>query len=268
MNESATETIRADRGEAGFDDYKRPYSQGAAEAEANRCLYCLDAPCVTACPTSIDIPTFIRKIATGNVKGSAKTIFSSNILGMSCARVCPVEVLCVGDCVFNEMDRPPIQVGKLQRYATDMAFGEGWRYFEAAEDSGKSVALVGGGPASLACAHELRRHGHACTVYEKRDVLGGLNTTGIAPYKMQADRSTEEVDWIKIFNLGGYLTRIIGNIETGSSSYPAFTFEQPAPIVIKVVPNRGENPHAGNNNFNGIHLCTSIDKLYLLLSFI
>lgn len=198
---SATDRILEDRGEAGFEDYKPPYSQGAAEAEANRCLYCLDAPCITACPTSIDIPTFIRKIATANVKGSAKTIFSSNILGMSCARVCPVEVLCVGDCVYNAMDQPPIQIGKLQRYATDMAFAEGWRYFEAGPDSGKSVALVGGGPASLACAHELRRNGHSCTIYEKREVLGGLNTTGVAPYKMKADRSAEEVDWI--LEIGG-----------------------------------------------------------------
>ena len=164
-------------------------------------MFCSDAPCVKACPTHIEIPQFIRKIATGNVKGSAKTIFESNILGMSCARVCPVEVLCVGDCVYNDMGVPPIQIGKLQRYSTDRAFEHGWRFFEAGKDTGKSVGLVGAGPASLACAHELRRHGHKVTIYEKRTAIGGLNTTGVAPYKMKADRSLDEVEWV--LGIGG-----------------------------------------------------------------
>ncbi len=189
------------RSEEIFEDYKAPYSAAQAVAEANRCLYCEDAPCIQVCPTQIDIPRFIRKIATGNLKGSARTIFSSNILGMSCARVCPVEVLCVGDCVYNHMDSPPIEIGKLQRYATDRAFEEQWRFFEAGPDSGKSVGLIGAGPASLACAHELRRQGHACTIYEARKVLGGLNTTGVAPYKMRADRSLEEIQWV--LEIGG-----------------------------------------------------------------
>jgi glutamate synthase (NADPH/NADH) small chain len=158
-------------------------------AEANRCLFCSDAPCIKACPTHIDIPQFIRKIATDNVHGSAKTIFESNILGMSCARVCPVETLCVGACVYNDLEQPPIAIGKLQRYATDRAYAEGWRFFEAGPSTGKRVALIGAGPASLAAAHELRRHGHACTV-------GGLNTSGVAPYKMKADRGMSEVDWV------------------------------------------------------------------------
>ena len=115
---------------------------------------------------------------------------------MSCARVCPVEVLCVGDCVYNHMGVPPIQIGKLQRYATDAAFEAGWEYFEAGPDTGRSVGIVGGGPAALAAAHRLRRFGHAVTIYEKRDLLGGLNTTGVAPYKMPADRSLAEVDWV------------------------------------------------------------------------
>lgn len=193
--------IADDRAEIAFDDYKEPYNTRQAVAEANRCLYCADAPCITACPTSINIPNFIRKIATGNIWGSAKTIFDSNILGMSCARVCPVEVLCVGDCVYNLMETPPIQIGKLQRYATDIAFERGWQYYEPGEDTGKSVGLVGGGPASLACAHELRRMGHAVTIYERDDVLGGLNTTGVAPYKMKSDRSIDEVEWI--LGIGG-----------------------------------------------------------------
>ena len=193
--------IRSDRAEAIFEDYKPAYTASQALVEANRCLYCEDAPCTVICPTHINIPQFIRKIATGNVRGSARTIFDANILGMSCARVCPVEVLCVGDCVFNHMEQPPIQIGKLQRYATDVAFAQGWRYFEAGPDSGKSVGLVGAGPASLAAAHELRRHGHACTIYEKRSVVGGLNTTGVAPYKMRADRSVEEANWV--LEIGG-----------------------------------------------------------------
>lgn len=188
--------IAKERAENVFTDFKAPYTLQQALVEANRCLYCADAPCIKACPTGIEIPEFIRKIATGNVKGSARTIFDSNILGMSCARVCPVEVLCVGDCVYNEMGVPPIQIGKLQRFSTDHAFDEGWRFFTAGPPSGKTVGLVGAGPASLAAAHELRRHGHACTIYDKRPVTGGLNTTGVAPYKMRADRSADEVEWI------------------------------------------------------------------------
>jgi len=198
-------TIDERRSEAVFDDFKPAYNKAQALAEANRCLYCEDAPCIQACPTSINIPEFIRKIATENMRGSARTIFDSNILGMSCSRVCPVETLCVGDCVYNHLDAPPIQIGKLQRYSTDLAYDAGWSFYEPGEDTGKTVGLVGAGPASLACAHELRRLGHGCTVYEKRDVVGGLNTTGVAPYKMRADRSEEEVDWV--LSIGGIEVR-------------------------------------------------------------
>jgi glutamate synthase (NADPH/NADH) small chain len=205
--------IPAERGEAGFEDFKPPLSAEQALTEAHRCLYCVDAPCVKACPTRIDIPQFIRKLATGNLWGSARTIFESNILGMSCARVCPVEVLCVGRCVYNEQESPPIQIGKLQRFATDTAYAKGWRYFEAGPDTGKSVALLGAGPASLACAHELRRRGHACTLYEKREVLGGLNTTGVAPYKMKADRAVDEVKWV--LGIGGI--EVLTGMEVGGN---------------------------------------------------
>lgn len=195
------EPLPDNRSETAFADCKPPLTRGQAVVEANRCLFCTDAPCIRACPTAIDIPQFIRKIGSDNRKGSARTIFESNILGMSCARVCPVEVLCVGACVYNHLGSPPIQIGRLQRYATDAAYEEGWRFFEAGPDSGKSVGLIGCGPASLAAAHELRRFGHRCTVYEKRPLPGGLNVTGVAPYKMQADRALEEVAWI--LGIGG-----------------------------------------------------------------
>lgn len=208
--------LHHERSEVVFEDYKKPYDHKQAVAEANRCLYCYDAPCIKACPTSINIPEFIRKIATENIKGSAKTIFDSNILGMSCARVCPVEVLCVGDCVLNHMGVPPIQIGKLQRFSTDEAFSHmiksenhsenhdadpEWKFYEAGPDTGYSVGLIGAGPASLACAHRLRRLGHSVTIYERRKVVGGLNTTGIAPYKMKAERALVEAKWI--LQIGG-----------------------------------------------------------------
>lgn len=201
--------LPAKRSESVFEDFKKAYTPNQATTEANRCLYCYDAPCITACPTSIDIPTFIRRIANDNVKGAAKTIFDSNILGMSCARVCPVETLCVGDCVYNNMEAPPIQIGKLQRYATDAAFENNWQYYEAGKSTGKKVVCVGGGPASLAAAHELRLLGHDVTILEKGHFLGGLNTTGVAPYKMKSDRSLNEVEWI--LSIGGI------NIESGVS---------------------------------------------------
>ena len=193
--------LPSDRSESVFADDKPAYTRSQAVVEANRCLFCHDAPCTKICPTHIDIPNFIRKIATGNTKGAAKTIFESNILGMSCARVCPVEVLCVGDCVDNLAGVPPIQIGKLQRFATDLALQEGWTFFARGPETGKTIALVGAGPASLACAHELARHGHRAVIYEGRHVLGGLNTTGVAPYKMRADRSETEVAWI--LSIGG-----------------------------------------------------------------
>ena len=210
--------IPENRSELVFEDTKPAYDAHQATTEAFRCLYCEDAPCVQACPTHIDIPQFIRKIGTGNVEGSARTIFEANILGMSCARVCPVEVLCVGDCVYNAMDLPPIQIGRLQRYATDRAYEAGWRFFEAGPDTGKSVGIVGAGPGGLATAHELRRLGHAVTLYERRAVVGGLNSTGVAPYKMKADASIAEARWV--LSIGGI------EVKTGVTVGQDISFEQ------------------------------------------
>lgn len=206
------------RSEAALPDGKAPYDRAQAVAEASRCLYCYDAPCVRACPTGIDIPEFIRRIASDNVKASAKTIYASNVLGASCARACPVEVLCVGACVHNAAGVAPIQIGKLQRYSAERAVKEDWRFAEAGPDTGKRVALVGAGPASLACAHELRRQGHACTIFEKNAVPGGLNVTGIAPYKLHAPDAMAELEWV--LRIGGI------EIATGTEVGADVTFEE------------------------------------------
>ncbi len=186
--------------ESRIADSKPNYIPGDAVAEANRCLYCHDAPCITACPTGIDIPTFIRKISTGNVKGSARTILSANLLGYSCARVCPVEALCVGSCVYNEWHRnPPIQIGRLQRYAVETVFakGDAASLLGRAPKNGKRVACVGAGPASLACAGYLAIEGFEVTLYEKRELAGGLNRTGVAPYKMNGEGADAEIEFIR-----------------------------------------------------------------------
>jgi dihydropyrimidine dehydrogenase (NAD+) subunit PreT len=195
-NSRYLELLPRDRLESNMDDLKPAYTPAQAVAEANRCIYCHDAPCVNACPTHINIPEFIRKIATNNVTGSAKTILTANILGFSCARVCPVEVLCVGDCVYNEMGIPPIQIGKLQRYATDGIVEKNVRFWEKGAPTGKKVAFIGGGPASLSAAHELTKLGHHCVIFEGRTLPGGLNTTGVAPYKMRAEDALREVQYV------------------------------------------------------------------------
>ncbi|WP_394843889.1 FAD-dependent oxidoreductase [Pendulispora brunnea] len=179
-------------------DKKPTLTPAEAKAEADRCLYCQDAPCIKACPTEIDIPTFIKKIASDNVRGSAKTIFEQNLLGYSCSRVCPVEVLCVGSCVYNAWHREPIAIGRLQRYATEMATAVGKPpLFSPKPRSGRKVALIGAGPASLSCAGYLALEGHQAVIFEKRAFAGGLNTTGIAPYKLHAEDSLHEVEWLE-----------------------------------------------------------------------
>ena len=151
-----------------FSDSHPPLDPGNALVEANRCYFCYDAPCIEACPTSIDIPSFIRKISTGNLKGSAKDILSQNIMGGMCARVCPTETLCEGACVRETQDHQPVRIGELQRYATDSFIESGETFFERAESSGKKIAVVGGGPAGLSCAHRLAVLGHQAVVFEAR----------------------------------------------------------------------------------------------------
>lgn len=183
-----------------FADIAPPLTADAALLEANTCLFCYDAPCTAACPTHIDVPTFIKKIATGNLRGSARVILEANPFGHSCARACPVEVLCEGACVLNARDEQPIRIALLQRHATDTVLGRHVPLFRAGAPNGKRVAVVGAGPAGLSCARDLRRWGYAVTVFEARDLPGGLNTTGIAEYKMTPAVALAEVQ--DILDLG------------------------------------------------------------------
>lgn len=180
-----------------FTEIKPALAPDEALMEANRCLMCYDAPCMRACPTHIDIPGFIKKITTGNLKGSARTIMDSNIFGGSCARVCPTEVLCEGACVLNDLHEKPIKIGQLQRYSTDWLFERDLALYEPGPDQGKLVAIIGGGPAGLSCAAELRKIGYAVTVFDAQPQPGGLNTYGVAQYKMRPEFALREIEWIK-----------------------------------------------------------------------
>ena len=183
--------------EQNFGDIHPPFETAdAALVEANRCLFCYDAPCTKSCPTSIDVPKFIKQITTDNIKGSAHTIFSSNIMGAGCSKVCPVEKLCEGACVFNLMHEEPIPIAKLQRYSTDIAMQKKWQLFKRKESAGKKVAIIGAGPAGLSCAHSLSREGVDVTIFEKESKGGGLMTYGIAAYKVTPQFCEEEVSYI------------------------------------------------------------------------
>jgi glutamate synthase (NADPH/NADH) small chain len=176
-----------------FAEIAPPLTADAALLEANTCLFCYDAPCTAACPTHIDVPAFIRKIATGNLRGSARVILEANPFGHSCARACPVEVLCEGACVLNQRDEQPIKIALLQRHATDYVLEHRLRLFQAGPPNGKRVAVVGAGPAGLSCARDLARWGYAVTVFEAKDQPGGLNTFGIAEYKLTPAVALAEV---------------------------------------------------------------------------
>ena len=198
-----------------FSDLHAPLSQHEAFVAADRCYFCFDAPCMTACPTSIDIPLFIREISTGNALGAAETIFKQNILGGMCARVCPTEQLCEEACVRMEAEGQPVQIGQLQRYATDIAIAEDKQFFTRAAATGKRIAVVGAGPAGLAAAHRLSLHGHDVVIYDAKPKAGGLNEYGIASYKSTNDFAQTEVDYVTA--IGGI------TIETGKILGEHFT---------------------------------------------
>ncbi|HYK38520.1 MAG TPA: FAD-dependent oxidoreductase [Candidatus Eremiobacteraceae bacterium] len=183
---------------ARFPDIHPPFDKTGAVIEANRCLYCFEAPCTAACPTHIDVPRFIKKIAQGNLRGSALTILDANILGASCSRVCPVDVLCEGACVYHRYNQQPIEIGRLQRFAMDAFYRNGSALaFKAAPERTGQVACIGAGPASLALAAELRLRGFGATIFERKSLPGGLNTYGVAEYKLRASDSLREIDLIR-----------------------------------------------------------------------
>ncbi|MGH7117882.1 MAG: NAD(P)-dependent oxidoreductase [Acetobacteraceae bacterium] len=186
---------------ANFADCAPALSRDEARIAAARCYFCHDAPCIEACPTSIDIPLFIRGIATGNLKGAALTILEANIFGGTCGRVCPTEILCERACVRTAQEEEPVAIGALQRHATDWLFAQNVQPFSRAPATGRRVAVVGAGPAGLSCAHGLARLGHAVTVFEAREKPGGLNEYGIAAYKLVDDFAQSEVAFI--LGLGG-----------------------------------------------------------------
>ena len=200
-----------------FDDLHAPLVVHEAAVAADRCYFCHDAPCVTACPTDIDIPLFIRQISTGTPEAAAKTIFGMNILGGMCARVCPTEDLCEQACVRELAEGKPVEIGRLQRFATDTLMTSGVHPFNRADPTGKCVAVVGAGPAGLSCAHRLALLGHDVTVYDARPKAGGLNEYGIAAYKSTDDFAAREVDWL--MSIGGI------TIETGKALGDALSLD-------------------------------------------
>ena len=197
MPEAARPTLTVEQITENFHEIEPPLPLAEAIFEAHRCLYCYDAPCIQACPTHIDVPSFIKKIATGNLTGSARVILDANPIGSTCSRVCPVAVLCEGACVEKTLMKQPIQIARLQRYAMDHVISKQINVFKAGEANGKSVGIIGSGPAGLSCATYLARLGYAVTIYERREKAGGLDTYGMAEYKMTQQHSADEVAMIE-----------------------------------------------------------------------
>jgi len=192
----ASGRLAPERYRENFSDLHAPLTKHEAFVEADRCYFCFDAPCMNACPTTIDIPLFIRQIGTDNPLGAAETIFTQNILGGMCARVCPTEQLCEEACVREAAEGKPVKIGLLQRYATDVAMSEDVQFFARAPQTGKRIAVVGAGPAGLAAAHRLALYGHDVTILDAREKPGGLNEYGIASYKTTNGFAQAEVDYV------------------------------------------------------------------------
>ncbi|MCE8511351.1 NAD(P)-dependent oxidoreductase [Ruegeria pomeroyi] len=209
--------LSSDELAANFDDLHPAYAPHEAAVAADRCYFCYDAPCQTACPTEIDIPLFIRQIQTGHPEAAARTILEQNILGGMCARVCPTETLCEEACVREAAEGKPVEIGRLQRYATDTLMARGVHPFTRAASTGKRVAVVGAGPAGLACAHRLAMLGHDVVIHEARPKAGGLNEFGIAAYKATGGFAGAEVDWL--LQIGGI------TVEQGSALGQGLTLD-------------------------------------------
>jgi dihydropyrimidine dehydrogenase (NAD+) subunit PreT len=243
--------------ERHFADINPRLTATAAVAEAARCLFCYDAPCIGACPTRIDVPAFIKKIVTGNLVGSARVIFEANVLGHSCARVCPVEALCEGACVLNQEHQRPVMIGALQRVATDHVLSRGISVLKAGPPNGRRVSLIGAGPASFGCAAELARMGYACRIYERRHVPGGLNTHGIAAYKMRAAETLQEIDLIR--DLG---VEIVTGVEVGRDVLVERLREESAALFLGIGLGRTESLGIPGEDLLGVvDAITFIDRL-------
>lgn len=214
----APQRLNGDEIEANFADLHPAYDDHEALVAADRCYFCHDAPCVTACPTDIDIPLFIRQIQAGMPEGAARTIFDQNILGGMCARVCPTETLCEQSCVRETAEGKPVEIGRLQRYATDALMARGEHPYTRAAATGKKIAVVGAGPAGLACAHRLAMLGHEVVIYERHAKSGGLNEFGIAAYKAPGGFAAKEVAWL--LSIGGI------TVETGRALGAGLTLAQ------------------------------------------
>ena len=230
-----------------FEEVKPPLSPAEAMDESNRCLYCYDAPCIQACPTSINIPSFIKKIASGNILGSATTIMDANPIGASCARVCPTEELCEGACVLNHSTKP-IMIGDLQRYATDWAIKNEQLLFKPGEKNGMSVGIIGGGPAGLSAARELARLGYAVTIYEAKSHAGGLNAYGIVSFRLPQKVAQWEVEQVE--KLG---VQIKTNINVGQDISVNEILETYDSVILAVGMSKGSMLQIEGEELKGVH---------------
>ncbi|WP_019415468.1 NAD(P)-dependent oxidoreductase [Paenisporosarcina sp. TG20] len=230
-----------------FDEVNAGLSPADAMDEANRCLYCYDAPCIQACPTGINIPSFIKKIASDNLKGSATTIMDANPVGASCARVCPTEELCEGACVLNHSTKP-IMIGDLQRYATDWAIKNEQILFKAGDKNGLSVGIIGGGPAGLSAARELARLGYEVTIYEAKPKAGGLNTYGIVSFRLPQEVAQWEVDQVEKLGVQIKTNSIVG--EDISVSEILQTYDS---VILAVGMSKGSMLQIEGEQLKGVH---------------